>query len=1191
MGTVEETSGSSSSKHLHVRMLGACEFGEQTSSSPKRNALDAARALLAYLLLTAPTVHRREQIVSLLWPGVPVKKSFIYLRQVLKRLRKLLQDLDEEAFFDFNSRTLQCKNHAPINFDVWEFDELYKRAQKSDLFHRQKVHLLRQMLACYQGTLFSKLSFESEPLDKWFEGQRSKRYEQALYAFQTLIEHSARFGNWDETIELAKHHLQLDPWSEQAFGYWMRGLFAQGRAQEAKESYADYTKRLKDSFDLEPPEFLKNMMMDLEHGTFLQRGTSTRVNHIRSRLPRGMTPFFGRERELLKLESILMSGEDTLVTLCGEGGMGKTRLAVAVAKKVRPYFPSGVWFVPLDRIHAPVELEWRRTGSSFYDMKNLDELEEENEQNLKQAQEDLLINAIADALGLQYYTTMPLEMQLIKFLEDKELLLVIDNFEHFANCRDVLARLLDRAPQLTLLVTSREILEIEKENAILLEGLARPRELSTEEIFESASVQLFLECARRSASGLRADEGNALSIAKICELVDGMPLGIELAATLTGEASCNDIVEQLTQNVAQLSSQKHGVAERHRSMKAVFEYSWALLNRRDRWALIQCALFHSGFEEAALTEVTDVTVEELQLLLRKSLLRKDEHGRFLFHPLLEQFAQEKLAYFQQRQLEGSLDSTIDLDGIRRRYAQYYLRFLNENIHAKDSERFIQGVEALKRDYDNIRNAWAWAVDVLDWPSLMESWEGMWMLYLHNGLYREARQLFADTSTSLRNQQQEHTEISATDIQFLLLRCMSFEAHFLVSMGRYEEGQLKNEEIQSLLAYTPDAWLEAHVMLSSGKIALFKGDQAESIRCFESSSQISSEHQFYRLEINALRELTKLYWLKGEHERSIGYGEKAVEVCEAQGEFLLKATSLQYLANTLKNSGQYEVAYRCFQEALEITERFQNIRLQSGCLLSMGIHSWWVGEYSKAQQHLSDAILLSKDYGSGLLTGAISSELGLIYNALGLYEQAEDMFQKSLDFEEKSRYIRGQAYICAFWILPKIAKGELEAAEELGLKAIPFAEQCKDQKALMHAQTHMGHLYTAQKNFEKAKEHYQASLKLHQSSGVSLEMHLEPLVGLAWSAFLQGQQDEAMELLSEHVPLLLEGDLFGVFEPGRIYWSAYQILLAFGAKEAEALLKRGVQVIQERAEQIQHPRQRQSFLENVKWHQSLLQAVA
>ncbi|HEX6134624.1 MAG TPA: protein kinase, partial [Longimicrobiales bacterium] len=276
-------------------------------------------------------------------------------------------------------------------------------------------------------------------------------------------------------------------------------------------------------------------------------------------LPTAVTPFIGRAEERLELRELLRTSPCRLVTVTGTGGVGKTRLALQTAADEAGSYRDGVVYAALSGLSAP----------------------------------DLLVPALAESLGLQLARRdEPLD-ELKAFLRDKELLLVLDNFEHMRSQAAVLATLLDHAPGLRLLVTSRERLDLRHETLITLEGLP----LSGEE--SSDAVKLFVAGARRLDRHFELDENNRRHVTRICALLGGIPLAIELASTWVRALSCAEILAEIERDMDTLSSEAPDLEERHRSLRATFDASWRLLAANEQAALARLAVFRSAFDPAA----------------------------------------------------------------------------------------------------------------------------------------------------------------------------------------------------------------------------------------------------------------------------------------------------------------------------------------------------------------------------------------------------------------------------------------------------------------------------------------------------------------------------------------------------------------------------------------------------------------
>jgi hypothetical protein len=277
-------------------------------------------------------------------------------------------------------------------------------------------------------------------------------------------------------------------------------------------------------------------------------------------LPPQPTPFIGRENELRELTDLLADPACRLLSLVGPGGIGKTRLAIELANRQRAAFAEGICFVALHAVDSAT----------------------------------LLIPAIAEALQRRLIGPGALGDQLLAALERRQLLLLLDNFEHLLEGADLLSAICAAAPGVTLLVTSREALKVQEEWRYPLTGLDIPVTSHPQHIAECSSVQLFVERARRvrRSSVLEAEQDAA---ARICQLVAGVPLAVELAATWTASLSCSDIAAEIERNIAFLTASMRNLPERHRSMRAVFEHSWQRLSEQERAIFMQLAIFRGSF--------------------------------------------------------------------------------------------------------------------------------------------------------------------------------------------------------------------------------------------------------------------------------------------------------------------------------------------------------------------------------------------------------------------------------------------------------------------------------------------------------------------------------------------------------------------------------------------------------------------
>ena len=276
------------------------------------------------------------------------------------------------------------------------------------------------------------------------------------------------------------------------------------------------------------------------------------------------------------------------------------------------------------------------------------------------------------------------------------MLLVLDNFEHLTHGSSLLSQLISKCPKLILLVTSRERLNLKEEHIFTLEGLPYPQTLSDDAKLSEA-VQLFIERAQQIQPRFDIDP-HLGDVLKICQLVEGLPLGIELSASWVRMLSCNEIASEIEKGLELLSSTSKNIPERHRSLKATFEYSWRLLTAKEQEVLQKLSIFVGSFRREAASELAGATIPILASLVDKSLLKVLPNGRYDRHPLLYQFTKEKLA--QEPMMQQMLQQL---------HGNYFLCFLQRQNAVLERYNHNQAFQAISEDFPNLDVSWHWIV--------------------------------------------------------------------------------------------------------------------------------------------------------------------------------------------------------------------------------------------------------------------------------------------------------------------------------------------------------------------------------------------------------------------------------------------------------------------------------------------------
>lgn len=388
--------------------------------------------------------------------------------------------------------------------------------------------------------------------------------------------------------------------------------------------------------------------------------------HKRPNLPADLTPFVGRDAEMDHLTRLLGQAEVRLVTLVGPGGMGKTRLAIEAARCVAERFAGGVTFVPLSPLTSA----------------------------------EALMPAIWDAAGyppLHADRRTP-EEQTVDFFREKEMLIIFDNFEHVLEGADLVGQILREAPGVQVLATSTERLNLQGETLFRLEGMDYPADTARGDALKYGAIQLFVQSASRWRPGFEATEENLPHVVRVCQLVQGLPLGVLLAAAWVDTLSVEEIAQEIADSLDFLETEMRDLPARQRSIQAAFEHAWQRLSPAEQETFMRLVVFRGGFNREAAQTVAGANVRQLMALVNKSLLWRDPtSGRYYSHRLLRQYAEEELSR------NGQLVST------QRKHAEYYAElaeFTHQKLREPDETRWYH---LIREENDNFGAALNWSL--------------------------------------------------------------------------------------------------------------------------------------------------------------------------------------------------------------------------------------------------------------------------------------------------------------------------------------------------------------------------------------------------------------------------------------------------------------------------------------------------
>lgn len=570
-----------------------------------------ARALLVYLAVQARSGHSRNSLAGLLWPDVPDDSARNNLRQTLASLRQTLRDRQapDRPLLHITRDTVQLNPDAYCWTDVAQFGAHLTRCSAHAHRHPETCTVCaaerEQAVALYQGDFLQHFFLpDSVPFEEWALLQRERARRQMLEALEHLADYHQFRGAYDQALNVALRELEVDPWRERACQQAMCAHLARGDRGAALAQFERSRRILLEEMNADPsPETVALYESIRQNG----RGqTSPQPDKRAVRLPAAPTPFLARTAELDELSCLLTNPSCRFITIVGPGGIGKTRLALAAAARHALEFEDGVFFVPLASLGSP----------------------------------DLVPSAISSALEIPLSGEGDPGERLVNYLEKREVLVVLDNLEHLLPAAPLLSAILTRAPRVTFLATSRERLALQSEWVFDLHGLEFPPPGYTRSAGSYAAVKLLAERARQAQRDFALGAANESSVVRICQMVQGNPLAIELAAASLRMRTCDEIAAGID-GLAALTTPLRDLPERHRSMQATFEYSWRLLTRAEQMALGDLTVFRGGFEADAASRVAGAAADLLGALVDKSLLQCDTTGRYEFHEWVRQLAAQK----------------------------------------------------------------------------------------------------------------------------------------------------------------------------------------------------------------------------------------------------------------------------------------------------------------------------------------------------------------------------------------------------------------------------------------------------------------------------------------------------------------------------------------------------------------------
>jgi len=645
--------------------------------------------------------------------------------------------------------------------------------------------------------------------------------------------------------------------------------------------------------------------------------TSPTQTTSRNNLPVFPTPLIGRVYELKELNRLLNDPDCRLLTLVGPGGIGKTRLAIEAASTMEDIFEDGVYFVPL----APVN------SSRF------------------------IIPVIAESVGFSFQSTNPADpkTQLFGYLSKKHMLLLVDNIEHLLKEPDIelFPGLLAMAPKMKLLFTSREPLNLQAEWVFEVQGLPIPKDPQTGSNVQDTSIELFVKRARRAHAGFSAATDDLPTILRICELVDGMPLAIELAAGWVRTLSCEEIAHEIERGLDILHASTRDLPVRHRSMGTVFDRSWNLLSEEEQQILARLSVFRGGFSRDAAEQVAGATLSTLSGLVTKSLIRRSSERRYDLHELIRQYAFERLA-----------EQSDVLKEVWASHASFYMTFLGSKDERLRGSEQQKAVNELIVDKDNFLSAWDWAIKQRKFEFIR--WAGRSI-----GRFFEVAGLFQEGIDQLEPLVQElQAEMRNDELDRLLGMTLLQQGLLYFRKGQFVRAEEIYKASITVLRPTEDQSLLADALTFLGIITYLDGEYARSRELLKEGLECARASNSQWFEAYAIFSLGYIDSLMGEHQKGYEQMLVAIDMWRAIGDPQYIALGLNFITPTIIKLRHYEEAKTIVWESIALCERAKNRWGLGTAYRYLGSVSLAEGQYAVAQTHFQKSLDLFGEYTEG-----------------------------------------------------------------------------------------------------------------------------------------------------------------------------------------------------------------------------------
>lgn len=938
---------------LDIRLLGTFRIAE---GDRLLTAINTSRlqALLAYLLLNRQAPQSRQRIAFLFWPDSVEAQALNNLRSLLVALRRTLPNADSYIQIDRQTLRWHPGEDAPYTLDIARFETALAGAAAGA---GSEMRDLQQAVDLYSGDLLPGC------YDEWIIAQREQLREAFLAALSRLVQLLASKPDLPTAILYSQRLLRHDPLREENYRVLMRLHLSNNDHAGVATVFQACERVLKRELQVEPGQATINILNQSQQLSQarapgnITRGKRSKAEAGKSPSPPGnlpalATPFIGRENHIVNLLDLLRKEQVRLVTLTGTAGIGKTRMSLQVASLLQSQsaFPGGIFYVALAALAEP--------------------------------NEEMVTRAIANALELTEGGPVPLRDTLRTAIQDKHLLIVLDNFEHMLPAAPLLSYLLSNSPGLKLLVTSRASLNLSGEHEYAVPPMSMPGHnipLQADDLLQYETVALFVERAMEVLPGFALTHENTRAVAEICRRVEGLPLAIELAAARVKVLQPEAIASRLDRRLKLLVGGRIDLPPHQRALESAIAWSYNLLSDEEKALFRGLSVFSGGCSlesvEAVLGTLSSNILDCISSLVNKSLLVRleepDSEPRFSMLETLREYADARLV------AQGEAETVQHL------HANHFMQMAQDSQSQLWSADQREWLERLDLEHDNMRAALRWAYKTGHDNIALDLTNGLARFWDLRGYWSEgrdwARQALLLNPDEMSNRRAESL----------------WRASFLAIRQRdYERAQPLLEQSEQMYLALGDKVGLANVYNALAVLWVDKN--------YERALEYHNKSLALRRELGdkskiwlTLHNMSFIKVNQGKWDEALRLSEEALSICRELGVGLGIAYTHYVLGYVARGQGDLDLAQELFIVCLNGSREMKNHVMVAWALNELGEVYYQMQLYGQSKEALEEAKTLFMEMGDTLGSANVLVKQGRDAQRQAEYDKAIALYREAL----------------------------------------------------------------------------------------------------------------------------------------------------------------------------------------------------